>query len=262
MRLEVISRHPPQGPARPAPLLFVHGAWHGAWCWDEHFLGYFAALGWDCHALSFRGHGQSQGTTRFALVRDYVEDLRAVIAQLPRPPILIGHSLGGLVVRKHIESARPPAAVLLAPLPVCGTTPLALRFARSHPSHFILANLTLDLRRVVRPESLCREMFFSDTLPEELFRKYYGLIGGESFLAYLDMCLSFKRPAPAAFPMLVLGAANDRVFTVDEIKKTAQAYGAECHIFDDMAHDMMLEPGWERVAKRMAGWLEGGAERE
>jgi hypothetical protein len=31
--------------AHPVPLLFVHGAWHGAWCWDEHFLDLFADKG-------------------------------------------------------------------------------------------------------------------------------------------------------------------------------------------------------------------------
>jgi pimeloyl-ACP methyl ester carboxylesterase len=31
--------------AHPPPLLFVHGAWHAAWCWDENFLGFFADMG-------------------------------------------------------------------------------------------------------------------------------------------------------------------------------------------------------------------------
>ena len=56
MNLEVISKYP-AGAARPTPLLFVHGAWHGAWCWDEHFLDFFAAHGYAAHALSLRGHG-------------------------------------------------------------------------------------------------------------------------------------------------------------------------------------------------------------
>jgi pimeloyl-ACP methyl ester carboxylesterase len=37
MNLEIISKSPSSEP-RPTPLLFVHGAWHGAWCWAEHFL--------------------------------------------------------------------------------------------------------------------------------------------------------------------------------------------------------------------------------
>ena len=44
-------------PEHPAPLVFVHGAWHGAWCWDEHFLGHFAAKGYRAIALDLRGYG-------------------------------------------------------------------------------------------------------------------------------------------------------------------------------------------------------------
>jgi len=45
--------------AHPVPLLFVHGAWHAAWCWDEHFLGFFADRGFRAVAVSLRGHGAS-----------------------------------------------------------------------------------------------------------------------------------------------------------------------------------------------------------
>ena len=48
MQLEVIARTP-KGRARPTPLLFVHGAYGGAWEWDEHFLPYFAERGWVSH---------------------------------------------------------------------------------------------------------------------------------------------------------------------------------------------------------------------
>src|SRR5215813_5709991 len=45
--------------AHPVPLLFVHGGWHGAWCWDDHFLDFFADAGYRAVALSLRGHGAS-----------------------------------------------------------------------------------------------------------------------------------------------------------------------------------------------------------
>ena len=56
--LEVIDKGS-AGPAHPVPLLFVHGAWHAAWCWDEHFLDFFAGKGYRALALSLRGHGNS-----------------------------------------------------------------------------------------------------------------------------------------------------------------------------------------------------------
>ena len=45
--------------AHTVPLLFVHGGWHGAWCWDDHFLEFFAGAGYRAVALSLRGHGNS-----------------------------------------------------------------------------------------------------------------------------------------------------------------------------------------------------------
>jgi pimeloyl-ACP methyl ester carboxylesterase len=43
----------------PTTLLFIHGAHHAAWCWDQHFLEYFVALGYRALALDLRGHGSS-----------------------------------------------------------------------------------------------------------------------------------------------------------------------------------------------------------
>jgi pimeloyl-ACP methyl ester carboxylesterase len=50
MKLEIISHEPKEG-TRPTPILFVHGAWHGAWCWEENFLPYFAGKGYSTNAL-------------------------------------------------------------------------------------------------------------------------------------------------------------------------------------------------------------------
>ena len=63
MHLEVVT-HTPKTAMRSTPLLFVHGAWHGAWCWEENFLPYFAQAGYHSHALDLRGHGKSGGADR------------------------------------------------------------------------------------------------------------------------------------------------------------------------------------------------------
>jgi pimeloyl-ACP methyl ester carboxylesterase len=60
-RLEVIDKGT-CSESHPVPLVFVHGAWHGAWCWDEHFLDYFADRGYRALAVSLRGHGNSTTT--------------------------------------------------------------------------------------------------------------------------------------------------------------------------------------------------------
>src|SRR4029077_17567064 len=91
--------------AHPAPLLFVHGAWHAAWCWDEYFLTFFADRGYRALAVSFRGHGSSPAPKlRTCSIADYVEDVSVVADSLPRRPVVIGHSMGGFVVQKYLET--------------------------------------------------------------------------------------------------------------------------------------------------------------
>lgn len=80
MKLEIISRYPSIG-THSTPLLFVHGALHAAWCWEFHFLDYFAQHGFAVHALNLRGHGNSAGRERLRSTRiaDYVEDLKNAV---------------------------------------------------------------------------------------------------------------------------------------------------------------------------------------
>jgi alpha-beta hydrolase superfamily lysophospholipase len=66
--------------------------------------------------------------------------------------------------------------------------------------------------------------------------------------------LNLPRAERVKTPMLVLAAANDRVFSVAEEQATAIAYGTEAVVFP-MAHDMMLEPGWPQVADRILDWV-------
>src|SRR5512144_1553366 len=120
MRLEIISKAPRQK-THETPLLFLHGAWHAAWCW-ENFLPYFAEQGYETHALSLRGHGNSEGRERIRWfsARDYVADLAQTVDGLGTPPVLIAHSMGGYITQKYLESYTLPAAVLLSSLPTVG----------------------------------------------------------------------------------------------------------------------------------------------
>ena len=55
--------------------------------------------------------------------------------------------------------------------------------------------------------------------------------------------------------MLILGATDDGMVTVDEVYATAHAYGAEAQVFPNIGHNMMLAPGWPAVADRIETWL-------
>ena len=257
MELEIISRTP-KGVSRKVPILFIHGAWHGAWCWEKYFMPYFAENGYSSHALSLRGHGDSERPAHFRWMRiaDYVEDVARVVDQLPEKPVMIGHSMGGLVVQKYLEEHTAPAAVLLASVPVKGVFRTTLRIALRHPLAFLKANLTWSLYPIIGKPKLTREAFFSEDILPDTLDEYFSLIQDESYLAFLDMML-FKLPNPekVSTDLLITGAENDRIFLPEEIQATAAAYDKKPEIFKGMAHDMMLEDGWQTVADRILTWL-------
>jgi pimeloyl-ACP methyl ester carboxylesterase len=258
LQLEVIERKA-DVKSFPLPVLFVHGAWHGAWCWEENFMDYFAERGFDCYAVSMRGHGSSpcEGFFHLSGVDDYVEDLEAAVGLLGREPVLIGHSMGGLVVQRFLETHRAPAAVLLASVPPRGVLRFVLRVARRHPGAFIKYLLTQNPRAAVETPELVCDLFFSPDIAPDRLDAYFSRIGTESQRAALEMmALRFPKAGRVrGTPVLVLGASEDRVFSPGEIGATARAYGVEAEIFSNMGHDMMLEPGWEAVADRVIDWL-------
>jgi pimeloyl-ACP methyl ester carboxylesterase len=239
----------------------VHGAWHGAWCWEENFLPYFAQRGFTVHALSFRNHGRSEhvGSLRWKRGADYVTDVEQIVRKIGTPPVLVGHSLGGYVVQKYMERHRVPAAVLLASVPPQGALMASLRTLRKHPWAFLKTNLQMRLWPIIGTPQLTRDAFFSDSMPQEKVERYFKQMGDEAYLAYVDIVflnLPRRKRIPRT-PMLVMNGTADGIFTPGEARSTARAYGAELEIYPGMAHDLMLEEGWERVADRVITWLRG-----
>jgi pimeloyl-ACP methyl ester carboxylesterase len=258
--LEVIEKRPSRE-SHKTPVLFVHGAWHGAWCWDEHFLDFFAARGYRSVAVSLRGHGKSPAPKpmQFCSMADLVDDVDSVAKSLPRPPVVVGHSMGGFVVQKYLESHDAPAAVLLASAPVSGIAGFLLRRFRRHPwlTGTELAK-TKSLRSIGGTPELARESFFSELTSDADVARYTAQLGEEYLGKHvLDMLLlNLPRPDLVTTPLLVMGAEKDVCFTQQEVHVTARAHHVEAEIFAKMGHDMMLEPGWDTVAERIHEWLD------
>ncbi len=244
--------------SHPVPLLFVHGAWHAAWCWDENFLSFFADKGYRAVALSFRGHGNSPSDKplRTCSVADYVQDVTSVADTLPVPPVVIGHSMGGLIVQKYLESHEAPAGVLLTSMPPQGNLGSALRWIRAHPWHFTKMAITGKALPYISTPELARERFFSTQTPDSLVLNCAARLQEDSSRIGIDCAvLSLPRPKRVRTPLLVLGADDDGAHTRKEVLATARAYRTEAEFFPNMGHNMMLEPGWAAVAQRIHSWL-------
>jgi len=255
--LEVIDRGA-VSESHPVPLLFVHGAWHAAWCWDENFLGFFADKGYRALALSLRGHGDSptERPLRACSVADFVEDVTVVADSLPTTPVVIGHSMGGLIVQKYLESNDSPAGVLMTSMPPQGNLGSALRWIRAHPWHFTKMTLTGKALPYISTPQLARERFFSAHTPDSDVVDYAARLQEDSARVGIDcLVLSLPRPKRVTTPLLVLGADDDGAHTREEVCATARAYRTEAEFFPNMGHNMMLEPGWAAVAERIHTWL-------
>ncbi|HZV55899.1 MAG TPA: alpha/beta fold hydrolase [Rhodocyclaceae bacterium] len=255
--LEVLARLP-TGRTKPAPLLFVHGAYTGAWCWDEHFLSFFAQAGYASYAVSLSGHGRSRGRERLdhLSISDYVADVAEVAAKLTAPPILIGHSMGGFVVQKYLERHGAAGAVLMCSVPPQGLMSAAFGVMFSHPGLFSDLNNLMAGGKVAL-DSL-REALFAQPIGTDDLARFYRWSQPESHRAVWDMSL-FDLPHPsrvAKVPLLVLGAEFDHLMPASTAEMTARSYGVEAEIFPGMGHGLMLERDWREVAQRLLDWLQ------
>jgi pimeloyl-ACP methyl ester carboxylesterase len=246
--------------AHTVPLLFVHGGWHGAWCWDEHFLDYFASRGFRAAAISLRGHGRStiDQPLNTCSIADYVEDIRAATDCIECSPVIVGHSMGGYVVQKYLESHDAPAGVLMASAPPQGSQSASLRMMRRHPIAVLKTNTFGSTHDVVRTPRLARAHLFCRQTPQNIVNDCVARLQPESALAMKQMLSKHRvRPDVVSTPLLVLGAVKDGAFSRNEVIATAQAYHTDAEFFPAMGHNMMLELNWRAVAERILTWLCG-----
>ena len=252
--LEVIAAGPSAG---GRPILFVHGAFAGAWMWDEVYLPYFASAGYEAWAVSLRGHGECEGRAIIDhhSIRDYVDDVMAVADAMPAPPVLAGHSMGGFVVQKVLEHRSAPAAVLMASVPPQGLLAASFHLAFSHPDLFVQINRLLGGADI--PAEAVADALFARPLAPALMRRALRQMSQESQRAIWDMSMFnlVSMHAVHRTPLMVLGAEEDRLVPAFVVQSTARAYGVPDHLFTGHGHGFPLEPGGERIADVVIRWL-------
>ena len=259
MQLEIISREPSSDP-RSTSILFIHPIGHAAWYWDEHFLPNFAQHGYPSSAVSLRGHGKSEGQERlqWTSVKDYLADITQVISQFPKPPVLVGDSLGGVVVRKYLESQTVPAVVLMSPASQKGALSFSFRLLGRHPLVFLKLNFLLRVYPLLSTPNLYREFFCTGEMPEEKVRQYQVRAQDDSYRMYADLLFGFaepklKRTLP---PVLVLAGERDKTFPKSTYEAIAHEFRAELSVLPGLPHAMALAEHWQVAANRILDWME------
>lgn len=244
------------------PVLFVHGIFSGAWIWDEYFLPWFADRGHQAYALSFRGHGHSSAPDPDGQyqMREYVQDVADAVAIIERThgqaPLLVGHSMGGMVVQSYLSSQRGRGAVLVTSIPPQGVWPLSWANLLTHP----FESLSLS-RSFLFPESTTPAQFhqamFSGPVEAGKLVSWMRQMVPESFALIWDMTW---RDLPNVFevyktPIEVVGAREDKVIPPSMVNLTAATYGCTPH-WVDAGHGLMLDSTWQAAAETVSEALE------
>lgn len=233
MRLEIIKK---VNALNKKNILFVHGAYHAAWCWAEHFVPFFYNQGYNVYAMSFRNHGKSERVENVdqIVVKDMVNDLVKTVDMIDDKIILIAHSLGCRITQMCLEEIRYSiqAIVLMTPMPV--------------------RNNFWQLLQMSRKQNRKRMdyILFSDRLNSDEKEYYMSLLDKESKKVEYSMLRYQKKYSidVRQIPTLVIGSHNDQCVLQQTIKDNVKIHMAELKLVDNICHDMMLDPDWTIIA--------------
>lgn len=237
------------------PVLLVHGAWHGSWCWDD-WSAVLADAGHRPGAIALPGHDAPGSRHRiWTRIGHYVAAVDRELERLGPDTVVVGHSMGGLVTQRVLERRPATLGILLASVPRRGVLGTTIRTAREIPGAFAAANASLSMRPIVGTPALTRRAFFTPATPAEVVNACYDRLQNESYLAYLQMLAVLPRPTRVRTQVRVVAASEDRIFTVDEAQALAAAYGTQAVVIDGAGHDLMLDPAGRPALDQILAWL-------
>lgn len=248
---------------RRLPLVMLHGAFCGSWVFEE-WRQLFASHGFDVYTPELRHHekGASQALLSRTSISDYAADLAALIDRIGGWPIIIGHSLGGLLAQMLAARSRVRALVLLAPSPpwgMFGST--AHEFLSAHALYFEGAFWRKPIaprRRIAAEHALefvplkQREAILDGLVPES------GLAMFEVLHWMFDSHRTTQvDPRSVACPILCLAGARDRINPPATSRRIARRYGGRARFEELPGHGHWLpgESGWEKIAAGALEWL-------
>ena len=260
------------------PLLLIHGAWLSARSW-ENYSDYFARRGYDVSAPEWpRKQGDVEEIRETAEqsaglgVNEIVDHYEGLIRRLDRPPLLIGHSYGGLFVELLLDRGLGRAGVAMSPAPPKGILKLPFSTlkagspALAHPSKWhgvvelTLEEFTYGFVNTFDPEKAA-EAYERYAVPET--GQIFYEAGFANFHLHPPTQVHFKNEERA--PLLLVGADEDHTvpasLTKAQFKKYERSPAKTDYLeFEGRPHLHMVAEDWEEVAKAIDGWLESALE--
>jgi len=240
----------------------VHGAFCGGWAF-EHFRAPFEAAGFEVIAPDLRGHAEGQADSAVVGVSmtDYAADIAKLCAGQDEPPILLGHSMGGLVAQLAARRARIKALVLLAPSPPWGVAASSLEEAATA---FGVQMMGAFSTGALQPEKSLMRAYSLDRMPKAEREAAVARLRSESAQAvretlnwWLDPFMTTSvGPGAISAPSLVMCGQGDVVHSPTTGRAVAERIGAAFQVMPGMSHWLVGEPGWESVAQAALTWLQ------
>ena len=245
----------------PTPIVMIHGAFCAGWAFDD-FREPFETAGHRVVAPDLPGHetGPERRTVTGQSMSDYAAAVRRVIDAQSEPPILIGHSLGGLVAQMAATRSRVAGLILLAPSAPWGVTGSTAEEAISAVSLYALGPywaLPVD------PDYASAKRFLFDRLPRSMRRATFARLVPESGRAlwetlnwWLDP-FATTRVATASIraPVLAFGGDLDAIHPITTVQAISRRLGGATRAMPGMSHWLVGEPGWEVVAEACLNWI-------
>ena len=241
----------------------IHGAFCGPWSLDG-LKQKFEEAGYTVTAPPLRFHDEKRAPAALAAtgLADYAADLEEEIAALGTPPILVGHSMGGLLAQMLAARLKVAALVLLAPSPPWGITPTTLyEISAAHAMHLQPGHWN----QVLEPNRDVALALSLDRLPRDMRDDVYGRFtceSGRAMFEVLNWALDFGQASAVdskavTAPLLFLTGSDDKINPPSTVANIAKLYGdrATAEVLDGMGHWLIGEPGWERLALRSLEWL-------
>jgi len=252
-------------PTQKTDLVFVHGMFQNAKSWSN-WVSLFSARGYRCHAPSWPLHDGEPSTLRAnppaglgKLSLDAViASIEATVTQLDRP-VMIGHSVGGLITQLFVNRGLVSAGVAINSVAPNAMLDFDWGFIKNSA---IIANpLKGD-----DPIFMDAETFhgsFANTLSKADAEMAFEDLATHDSRNVLRDCMGASGRVDvdkAHPPLLLIGGEKDEIIPADLTQKNYDAYAKDAGViahrtFAGRSHFICNEPGWDEVAEYALAWL-------